>query len=1508
MIYSSAALFHKQAFAVKREDVARVRAVIDADPKSVAQQYCNGNSALHLCAHTGEHAKATVLLAAGAPTELVNELGHTPLHVAAYNDNVAVAQLLLAYGANPNAVEQMEGTTPLLIACKNGFLEMARTLVCHSADVNIAETRALRTPLMYACLSRSTELIGELVRNGADVNKRDKMGGTALLYLYYVDDYENGAFLVSHGADINAQCDLGLTALHVAAVDGRTITMGVLIGAGAAIEEHGSSGMRPLHFAAWYGMEKSLETLLEHGAQIEAQDASGMTALHWAAKSLRVKTCEILVEAGATIDSLDHEGHSPLYYAFLSGGHHIASLLIQHGAEYGKLVLPSHARLNPPPCRLCGPRDHLLQWIENATQVDMSTIRLMVIGHGRAGKSTLIHSLNAIASRTWKMKVLSQKPPPVAALDSSVGVDIFHDTFKLHDKIQFSIWDFAGQLEYLPMHQYFLCETNSVYLVVVDVSQSFSKIESQLEHWIRYLEDCLPVLSKGKGRLRYVVQVVGSQADKLSKKDMSRVRSLIEEVAGRSSLPLSGHTLLVSGKYHRAVDELLERVVAMAKYLLSERMQQYIPPAYVTAIARLRSLVDSQSIPLIVTSTQLEAELKCDHACVEFLRVLGLTVGAEDMVCVQPQVLAKILSSFVCESADHIGSLLRGSPSRSLAESARKRHLSDAEHGGSGKAVVREETCLALISAVLESINTVNIQKEDIPFLLHALQKFRLCFRLRSKNEEVYGHGGYLFPSLLPEGELFVLPFVPPCLAPDHSPVSSWTHRGVRFSALGDMRITQKFFLDLIVRAFDVHDAACKLYVNGFMIRDYYDRAEEEAKRRAMLRARSNSDDGEVLDLLDAHGPFEEEMKGRRELNRGLVVLEGHTVVCVVHGPDPLHLLARLKGYLAGDEEMLLRTAEMSEEEVNGYLGNLLWSPMGRGKFYEEGKWEVLTAEQEKEYGIKVPAESGNVTESERKAERRILAANAPPTGALMRHNRLQMTDLCFNEQSDVRRREFERVRKWFYSFVGKDRVKDFQLDRIVFLSHREREREFLQYYNHLLERVHSKDGGRAHLRNMTAQQKRTLSYLKNYQGRVSGSEQVNLVMAWHANTQRRLIQSAANGIWIPRPLTKEQQQALDERKPVDFGFYGRGFYMTQYPSYGNYYLETVRQLPQGTPLLLSWVLLGNVYPVTEDPGAKDNLHGKPCVEGFDSHYTLVSKPHYVPTPEGCEPDADELVVFRREQVLPRYLVYFSRTSRGDSDSEGGKKSRKKGEGGGSKNKESQGSASGTPAEGDATAQSAGVAEAVAVAVGESGVDALMPRSGGARGMNAEEATAVVAHSDSENPDGIVSGFYVMEQESSSASGGLLQRISTDGPVVLWVDPRPHSHVNKKIVSAVEKNTSVRFMQATTSQEAKVWLAQNDAVLSQLIARDLFRVITNRTRREGDHPPQQAGELFVEWLRGHGATSNVPVLLFCGRVDHRVAALHRPPRTLVADDATVAIKFASMEPLPSKDRDHCCVQ
>jgi hypothetical protein len=55
--------------------------------------------------------------------------------------------------------------------------------------------------------------------------------------------------------------------------------------------------------------------------------------------------------------------------------------------------------------------------------------------------------------------------------------------------------------------------------------------------------------------------------------------------------------------------------------------------------------------------------------------------------------------------------------------------------------------------------------------------------------------------------------------------------------------------------------------------------------------------------------------------------------------------------------------------------------------------------------------------------------------------------------------------------------------------------------------------------------------------------------------------------------------------------------------------------------------------------------HGKEPAEGFDSHYVIINK-EFTPCQQDEAIYQDEIVVFSKPSVLPRYMVYFSRAHR----------------------------------------------------------------------------------------------------------------------------------------------------------------------------------------------------------------------------------------------------------------------
>lgn len=95
-----------------------------------------GVTALHRAASQRPEL-ARLLLDAGAPVDVADRNGSTPLHRAAQGRQFALARELLDRGADVNA-EEMGGVTPLLLARDNGDREMAALLSSRGGSINQA--------------------------------------------------------------------------------------------------------------------------------------------------------------------------------------------------------------------------------------------------------------------------------------------------------------------------------------------------------------------------------------------------------------------------------------------------------------------------------------------------------------------------------------------------------------------------------------------------------------------------------------------------------------------------------------------------------------------------------------------------------------------------------------------------------------------------------------------------------------------------------------------------------------------------------------------------------------------------------------------------------------------------------------------------------------------------------------------------------------------------------------------------------------------------------------------------------------------------------------------------------------------------------------------------------------------------------------------------------------------------------------------------------------------------
>ncbi|XP_071157641.1 uncharacterized protein [Mytilus edulis] len=119
-------------------------------------------------------------------------------------------------------------------------------------------------------------------------------------------------------------------------------------------------------------------------------------------------------------------------------------------------------------------------------------------------------------------------------------------------------------------------------------------------------------------------------------------------------------------------------------------------------------------------------------------------------------------------------------------------------------------------------------------------------------------------------------------------------------------------------------------------------------------------------------------------------------------------------------------------------------------------------------------------------------------------------------------------------------------------------------------------------------------------------------VLAFHGTEQKNIKPIVENNFKVPG------EKGFTHR--TDTGWYGKGVYFSEYPSYSMGYISGASQL------LLCQVLPGKVFHCT------NLIHGAEMKKGYDSHMS---------------PDKKELVVFNCHHIIPAYIVHY-KDSKGD--------------------------------------------------------------------------------------------------------------------------------------------------------------------------------------------------------------------------------------------------------------------
>jgi len=217
--------------AARAGDAARVKQLLEQDPRLIAARDPLGNTALILAVNSGHDEIAELLFAAGVRPDIYEaaSIGRTELVARFLSDD---ASLLDWYS--------LEGFTPLALAAHFGQIETLEFLIARGASLNAVSTHAMNvTPLHAALFGRQIEAARVLVAAGADVRQRrggsgwPRAGWTALHYCAGCGLDELVEPLIERGADINALDDEGKTPLRVAVESAQQEVADLLLSKGA---------------------------------------------------------------------------------------------------------------------------------------------------------------------------------------------------------------------------------------------------------------------------------------------------------------------------------------------------------------------------------------------------------------------------------------------------------------------------------------------------------------------------------------------------------------------------------------------------------------------------------------------------------------------------------------------------------------------------------------------------------------------------------------------------------------------------------------------------------------------------------------------------------------------------------------------------------------------------------------------------------------------------------------------------------------------------------------------------------------------------------------------------------------------------------------------------------------------------------------------------------------------------------------------------------------------------
>ena len=444
----------------------------------------------------GDVEKVDEILSSGVvdPNDTDLLKGKPPLYWAVVRGKLPLVKFLVEkFSCNPGFRTEHGGATLFHTACARGHLDVARYLSTLRGVETDAPRKDGSTPLMAACFNGHLPILKFLVEE-LHCEPQVPVSCSAEGSLLHIACSNNDIvrYLVSEcGLDPNAPRKYGETPVHVACSTGN------------------------LEVVKYLGEEL--------GCSLEVQDETGDTPLHMSSQNNHVNVVKFLIERGCKVDTVNKNGLTPLSVACRYGKREAAKLLLELGKANPNC--PNDERLSPLQCTR--DKDIVTELIRHGANTanfasslldnhrketsDEALVRMFIVGHPMAGKSTLVEALQEVNGRVqgrlFKRKKITEVSPSTAGI---VPVQ-----FESPELGRVLLFDFAGQNEYYASHAALLEASKTsapLFVLVVNLLENDEEINFHINFWLSFINNHhVPGAS-----VAHIV-VIGSHKDKLRK-------------------------------------------------------------------------------------------------------------------------------------------------------------------------------------------------------------------------------------------------------------------------------------------------------------------------------------------------------------------------------------------------------------------------------------------------------------------------------------------------------------------------------------------------------------------------------------------------------------------------------------------------------------------------------------------------------------------------------------------------------------------------------------------------------------------------------------------------------------------------------------------------------------------------------------------------------------------------------------------------------------------------------